>query len=247
MLQRIAAWVIAWLIRIYFATVRVRVVARVNDVDPRYSKNRYLYSVWHENVLIIVSTFSHTRSYLLVSRSRDGNLISGVIERMGLGTIRGSTSRGAVAALREMEAKGGDANLAISPDGPRGPRRTVQPGIVYVAARTGLKICTSGVAYDRPWRAKSWDRLALPRPFSRAVIYGPSPIAVPPDAPRDQLQQYCRLVEQEMDAAEIEARRLLAEWTGRPVESLDEPPPPREAAVTSNTSPSSWQQRPNAA
>src|SRR5207302_11444090 len=81
------------------------------------------------------------------------------------------------------------------PDGPRGPRREVKPGIVYTASRTGLSIVPVGVGYDRPWRAGSWDHFAVPRPFRRAVVVTGDAIAVPAEADRDELERFRRLVD----------------------------------------------------
>jgi lysophospholipid acyltransferase (LPLAT)-like uncharacterized protein len=98
-----------------------------------------------------------------------------------------------------------DGNLCVTPDGPRGPRRHVHQGIAYLASRTGLPIVGAGMAYHNPWRARSWDRFCVPRPFSTAACVAPEPVFVPPDADRDTIEA-CRLeVERRMNEATREA------------------------------------------
>ena len=100
--------------------------------------------------------------------------------------------------MRQMLRAGETHHMAITPDGPRGPRRQLQPGLVYLAARTGLQIVPAGIGYRRPWRMKSWDRFALPRPWTCATCVTAEPIRVPTDADRLELERFQQLVEREM-------------------------------------------------
>ena len=84
-------------------------------------------------------------------------------------TLRGSTKRGGVASLRQLIDKGQTMNLTMTPDGPRGPRRTAAPGCVYLSSKLQIPLVCLGFGYDNPWRVSSaWDNFAIPRPFSRA-------------------------------------------------------------------------------
>ena len=142
---------------------------------------------------------------ILISDHRDGELITQVVKRLGFGVVRGSTTRNGARALREMTHRVDRGHLCVTPDGPRGPRRSVQAGMVYLAAKTGLPIVGAGMAFRDPWRAKSWDRFAVPRPFRAAACVVPHPLTVPPDADRDTLEA-CRLeVERRMNEATNEA------------------------------------------
>jgi lysophospholipid acyltransferase (LPLAT)-like uncharacterized protein len=89
---------------------------------------------------------------------------------------------------------GGAAHLAITPDGPRGPRRQVQQGLVYLAARTGMAIVPVGIAFSKAWRMRSWDCFAMPKPWSSAVCVTCEPIEVPGDTDRAQLITYTERV-----------------------------------------------------
>jgi lysophospholipid acyltransferase (LPLAT)-like uncharacterized protein len=121
-----------------------------------------------------------------------------------------------------------DGHLAITPDGPRGPRRQVQPGVVYLAARLGLPIVPFGVGYDRPWRAKSWDRFAVPRPASRAVLLTDQSISVPPDTGSTMLEDYRLRVESTL----LRLTGVAEVWAERGIPDVvpGRPPPLRRSA-----------------
>ena len=110
---------------------------------------------------------------MLLSRHQDAEWLSHAARFMGFGTIRGSTGRGGVAALRALVRTGETMNLAITPDGPRGPRRHLAAGCIYASSRLHIPLIPIGLGYDRPWRSRrAWDQFAVPRPYSRR---GPSP------------------------------------------------------------------------
>jgi lysophospholipid acyltransferase (LPLAT)-like uncharacterized protein len=116
---------------------------------------------------------------VLISEHADGELIAQVCKHLGLGVARGSTTRHGAEGLLEMIRSAAGRHLAITPDGPRGPRRCVQQGVVYLAALTGLPVAPVGFAYGRCWRAGSWDRFAVPRPFTTGYTVTAEPIKVP--------------------------------------------------------------------
>jgi lysophospholipid acyltransferase (LPLAT)-like uncharacterized protein len=176
--------------------------------------DRFVYSIWHEKLLLPTVKFGGPDMAVLISQHADGQLLGGLIRRMEMGLVCGSTSRGGIEAVRQIV--GDDfpwRNLAITPDGPRGPRREVQAGIVFVASRTGMKIVPVGVGYYRPWRLKSWDRFAIPRPTSRARMVFGVPIPVPAKLRSDGMEPYRRIVQAEMDRLDA----MAEDWahTGR--------------------------------
>lgn len=180
---------------------------------------RRIYCIWHENLLLPTLYFGRPDIAVLVSKHADGQLLGSLVRSLGMGMVQGSTNRGGVEAVRQLI---GDnvpwRHLAVTPDGPRGPRRVVQPGIVYVASRTGMEIVPVGVGYRRPWRTKSWDRFAVPRPFSVARCVSADPVAVPTGLKAAELEPYRLRVQAEMDRLNA----LAESWadTGR----LDVPP-----------------------
>lgn len=161
---------------------------------------RIIYCIWHENLLLPSIYFGRPDIAVLISQHRDGQLLASLIRSIGMGMVCGSSTRGGADAVRRMVSD--DApfrHLAVTPDGPRGPRRVVQQGLVYVASRTGMKVACVGVGYRRPWRLGSWDRFAIPRPFTRARCLTGGLISVPAGLRAAQLEPYRLLIQAEMD------------------------------------------------
>lgn len=131
-----------------------------------------IFAIWHNRLLMLPPPFDRwfpTRQSIgLISASRDGDLVSLLIERSGYGTIRGSTSRKGVIALRQLvDALAAGSNVLFTPDGPRGPVYQVSPGVIFVAQKSGAPIVPLHMEYSSSWRLKSWDRFCVPRPFSK--------------------------------------------------------------------------------
>jgi len=151
----------------------------------RSRKRNFIYAFWHQRQVFF--TYTHRKAgfpAVLVSRSRDGELIARTMTLSNIDSIRGSSSRGASEAARrmlEVLAEGRDAG--ITPDGPKGPSRKVKPGVLYLAQRSGCPILPIANAVTRHLELRrSWDRFHIPLPFSRAaVVYG-EPLEVPADA-----------------------------------------------------------------
>jgi lysophospholipid acyltransferase (LPLAT)-like uncharacterized protein len=177
-------------------------------VNRLRSPDRYVFAIWHEYLVLPTVKFGGPDLAVLISAHADGQLLGGLIRMMRMDMVLGSTNRGGVEAVRQLVKPDTPwRNVAVTPDGPRGPRRVVQPGVVYVASRTGMKVVPIGVGYDRPWRAKSWDRFALPRPGSRVRAVTAEPIAVPPKLRADELEPYRLRVQAELDRLTAIAER----------------------------------------
>ena len=177
----------------------------------RQTGQRYIYAFFHEVMLFPAYYWPWPEMHILISDHRDGELITQVIRRLGFSVIRGSTTRGGTRALREMTLRVDRGHLCVTPDGPRGPRRSVHQGVAYLSSRTGFPIVGAGMAFKRPWRARSWDRFCVPRPFSPAACVVPPAVVVPPDADRDTIEDCRREVERRMQAAMIEAEAWVEE------------------------------------
>jgi lysophospholipid acyltransferase (LPLAT)-like uncharacterized protein len=190
-----AASSIAAVVRSWMGTMRVQVASqdgRQHPIDP--AEGKLLYTFWHEGLLAPLATRPKIR--VLISQHADGELIAQVCQRLGIGVIRGSTARGGCAALVEMiRSADGPTHLGITPDGPRGPRRVLKPGVVLVASQTGLPIVPVGIGFTRAWRFHSWDRFALPLPGSTLTGVIGQPITVPADLSRPALADWVARVE----------------------------------------------------
>jgi lysophospholipid acyltransferase (LPLAT)-like uncharacterized protein len=211
-----AAFLAAWLLRVWIGTLRFRYIALGPDWCPTSKmarRGRYIYAFWHEGLLLPGYHYGRKRVRVLIGQHADGQLIAEIMRHLGFGLVRGSTTRGGVEAVRQMLKISKKDHLAITPDGPRGPRRQVQMGLIYLASKTGLPIYPGGLGYDRPWRMQSWDRFALPRPGSRAACICGEPIYIPTDASRADMENYRRHVEDELNRLTAMAEELAE--TGR--------------------------------
>lgn len=200
----------AILLRLWIRTLRIRIHTETFAVDPRRFTRGFIYAFWHETMVVPAVVFARFGIHVLISQHHDGEIITQVVRSLGFGVVRGSTTRGAVRALRELARQAGHANLAITPDGPRGPRRQLQDGVVYIASRAGLAVVPIGFAFDRPWRMPSWDRFVAPRPFTRVVAYAGDAVTVPKDADKATLAEMSRRIAAEMDRVTTLAEKLIA-------------------------------------
>ncbi|MDX8394360.1 MAG: lysophospholipid acyltransferase family protein [Mariprofundales bacterium] len=135
-------------------------------------EKHFLLSFWHARILMLPYAFRGWQGYMLISEHRDGSFISDAINILGFKTVRGSSTRGGARAMLKMLrlVKQENCDLAITPDGPKGPAEQVSIGAINIAIRTGLPILPVCYATDRKIRAKSWDRFYLPYPFTRGVF-----------------------------------------------------------------------------
>src|SRR5205807_125625 len=142
-------------------TVRFRMKFQDGKKHPTDARvERYIYSFWHEALLF--PTAFDGRANILISLHADGELIARVCRHLGAGVVRGSTTRGGMAGLMGMILKSRSSHLLITPDGPRGPRRRLQMGVVLLASLTGLPVVPLGLTFAPAWRVSSWDQMLLP-------------------------------------------------------------------------------------
>lgn len=166
------------LFRLWTRTLHFRVEDPANILAASREQPLIL-AVWHNRLLLLPPVFSlcfpHRHNVGLISASRDGDVVSILVERFGHGTVRGSSSRQGVIALRQLvEALAAGTNVLITPDGPRGPLYEVGQGIIFLAQKSGAAVVPMHMEYSTCWRLKSWDRFFIPRPFSKVrIIFGP--------------------------------------------------------------------------
>lgn len=155
-------------------TLRVTQVGSEHITAARATAGSVLFAVWHGGLLPLVYVRRNEGINVLVSTHQDGEYIARVVHGLGFGTSRGSSTRGGIRALRELIQAGNKRlDLGITPDGPRGPREKVQPGVIYLAKRLGLPVIPIGVSCRPSLRLSSWDRFMIPLPFARCtVVYG---------------------------------------------------------------------------
>jgi lysophospholipid acyltransferase (LPLAT)-like uncharacterized protein len=203
LLIKALGFAVAWIVRLWIRTLSYRYRPLGPNLDPNQEgfQGRYIYIFWHENILLPAYHYGRRDVWVLISQHADGQLIAEACRHLKFRLVRGSSTRGGVEAVRKMVKLSKAFHLAVTPDGPRGPRRQVQPGVVYLAARTGLPIVPIGICYRRAWRLGSWDRFALPHPWSEAACVTTEPIPIPADASKADLETYRIQIEQAMQRA----------------------------------------------
>lgn len=199
----------AALVRVLGASWRVD-MSGLGAFDAAIARGqRCIFAFWHARLLPLVWTHKGRGIVVLVSRHRDGQLITRTIERLGFATSRGSSTRGGEEGVMDMLRRAEEGHLlAITPDGPRGPAESLKPGLVYLASRSGLPIVPVATAARSAWRLRSWDRFRVPRPFTRVVVAYGEPIAVPPGIEGATLESWRLRVEAALAAhtAAVRAR-----------------------------------------
>ena len=212
---RILSWLSARLLYAWIGTIRQQVKCLGPNLFPDAGgkSQRCIYAFWHETMLLPVRHFARSDIHVLISTHADGQLITEICHELGFHTVRGSSTRGGSEALRQMLRISREAHIAITPDGPRGPRRVIQPGAIFLASRTGLPIAPVGIAFSRAWRANSWDRFAVPRPFSRGRFVMAEPVYVPRLSGEKESEAYRMLVQKRL----LHATAIAEQWarTGR--------------------------------
>lgn len=166
----IAAW---WLMQPVLATLRFRI--RDDAGIMGQSGPPPIWTFWHNRLFVMPHFIHHYcpqwRGAGLTSASKDGEILAAFLQRYGIRAVRGSSSRrGAVALLELRRLAAENYVVAITPDGPRGPRYRLHPGIITLAQTTGLPVLPIHVAYSRSWQLGSWDRFQIPKPFARVEI-----------------------------------------------------------------------------
>jgi lysophospholipid acyltransferase (LPLAT)-like uncharacterized protein len=222
---RLIAIVFAFIVRCWLATLRFRNVSvdgRPHPENPNVEP--LIYAFWHEALLIPLR--QRVRLDMLIGQHADGELIAQVARRFGFGVIRGSSTRGGGRAIRGMiNLQDVPTHLGITPDGPKGPRRQVQMGMIAVASATGRRILPVGIGFARAWRAKSWDRFAVPYPFSTVCWVWGRAMTIPPELDRHELESWRQKVETHL----VEVSELADAWGEIVARDGRNAPPPAAA------------------
>ncbi|HEY1953059.1 MAG TPA: lysophospholipid acyltransferase family protein [Gemmatimonadaceae bacterium] len=155
-------------------TWRYRVTNGEALANARATGRGFVFSLWHGHLLPLLWHHRDQGVLVLISEHRDGEMVARAAESLGFGTIRGSTTRGAGRALISMvRALEAGKEIAITPDGPRGPARKFAPGALVAAQRSDSVILPVAISATRAWRLKSWDGFMIPKPFARVTVaYG---------------------------------------------------------------------------
>jgi lysophospholipid acyltransferase (LPLAT)-like uncharacterized protein len=186
--QSSLAWLLGSYLKIALRTTRWDVHGH-NHLAPFAAGSAVIAAFWHERLALmpmlwmkaqVMQSTKATSIHMLVSRHRDGRLIGSILRRFGVQVVQGSSSRGAVTAMRRtMALLRNGQQVAITPDGPRGPRRIAASGVAQIAALSGVPVLPCAAQISRRRVLRSWDQMVLPLPFGRGVLVCEQPIHVP--------------------------------------------------------------------
>ena len=180
------------IIRILGSTLRYEDIIAPGVTPGSQIPGPVVYAFWHRCLLSCAYYFRGQKIAILISRSFDGELIARTVERLGFIAIRGSSSRGGAAALRQIaDEYGRGTRCAITADGPRGPNMVAKPGTAQLAQLVGTWVGTFYVLPLKAWELKTWDRFLIPKPFSRVLI------TWPPHVPAEEVSE--ATVQQNLD------------------------------------------------
>lgn len=182
-----------------FQTLKVHRTGQDDVEEFRSAGTPVIFVFWHGRLLPLIQVHRQEGIVVLVSQHRDGERLARLLHYFGFGTVRGSSTRGGVQGLKGLiRAARAGRDLAITPDGPRGPNRELKLGVLAVARLTGLPLVPVGVGVSSAWRAPSWDGLLVPKPFSTVrVAYG-RPHFVPRSAGQDEIDHVAAELERKL-------------------------------------------------
>ena len=201
---RLLGAVLAWLVRAWHLTLRVERRNSAVFTDPQLRARRPVIMLWHDEIFPLIPAHAGERMACVVSQSRDGEILSTVLESFGFLTVRGSSSRGGmralVAARKLMDEQG--VGIIFTVDGPRGPRHKVKPGAVFLARLAGSPIVPVRAVMSRAKIFhRAWDKFQLPLPFSKCTIIYGAPVVLPdPGDDPAEMQRQCEHLEQIMNS-----------------------------------------------
>ncbi len=183
--SRLLGHLAGFLMKAWSFTIRYDVNDKTGVSQPTLHPDPVIFALWHNRIFTMPPIWMRTggkdrSTVVLTSASKDGTTLATAMAHFGLGAIRGSSSRRALSALIGMKkALCGGQDVCVTPDGPRGPRYTVQPGLIKIAQSTGAAIVPIHIRYGSAWRLKTWDRFVIPKPFSRVSVTFDQPISIP--------------------------------------------------------------------
>lgn len=192
----VLGWIGGWSMRLWSKTLRIRFEDRGGLSDPGKLEGPAISVVWHNRIFALAPVWrkfvgKHRRVSVLTSASHDGAAVAKAMGILGFEAVRGSSSRRAVAGLiglRRVIKAGGD--VAITPDGPRGPRYEVQAGVVKLAQSTGVAVIPLHARFASAWRLRTWDGFVIPKPFSKVEVVFGEALVVPRELDEDGFEEW---------------------------------------------------------
>lgn len=171
-----------YIVRFYFLTIRIESINEDTVQQHLKNGNKMIAALWHQRIIAVIGyakRFGGYRPSVMISKSRDGDLIADIYSRLKFRPVRGSTSHGGKEALAAMVDDLRDHPFAVHVlDGPKGPRGVVKPGVIAMAKQSGVPIVPVYISMSRAWILRSWDHCLIPKPFSKVLIRWDCPRAI---------------------------------------------------------------------
>jgi lysophospholipid acyltransferase (LPLAT)-like uncharacterized protein len=172
-----------YIVRLYFLTIRIESINEEIVARHLQKGGKLIAALWHQRIISVIryaKGFGVYRPAVMISASRDGDLIASIFSRMNFRPVRGSSSLNGKKALLAMLEDLTKNNFAVHiPDGPQGPQGVVKAGLIVLAKESGAPIIPVYASVSRAWILRSWDRCLIPKPFSKIIIRWDQPISVP--------------------------------------------------------------------
>lgn len=210
LLLAIAPRLISALLQLLRWTVRMEFVGAEELFRRWRAGEQTVVAFWHNRLVMMPLAYGGREMCILLSQSRDGEIAGRAVQRWGVRTVRGSASRGGARGfLALVRAFRGGADLALVPDGPRGPRGVAKPGVVHLARAVGAPVFPVSYAASRFRQLRSWDRLVVPLPFARVCFVVGAPVAVDREAEEAALEAARATLEERLHAVTAAAEERV--------------------------------------
>jgi len=192
-------------------TLRIRIYG-AEDLFDRWARGeRIIAAFWHNRLLMMPLLNPGQPACVIISAHRDGEIAVRALRRWRIHAVRGSTTRGGARGLLQLIRAHRDGfNLAVAPDGPKGPRYSVKPGVIQLARLTGAALFPISYAANRAKRLGSWDRLIVPLPFARVAVVVGDPIHVPRNIDPERIEALRKTLETRLNELNRRAEVYLA-------------------------------------
>lgn len=195
-LKKAAFTLLFYVLRVYSLTLRFNAVYLSEDINNDKKK---VYAVWHGQLLPLVLFYKSMQTVTIVSKSKDGDIADFFLKKLGYITVRGSSSKGGSEALMNAAALMEEGrNTAVTVDGPKGPKFSVKPGVLYLAKKSGSDIIPVVCNIKRYKRFNSWDNFILPAPFSKINIYFGNSLQVGESLDKETIKSEIKILREKM-------------------------------------------------
>lgn len=216
---RLTLWAVYLISRVIMLTWRVRFAGLDNrrQATAANPHGSFVLATLHENAIAGLLTHPNQGVACLSSKSKDGEIVAFVCEKVGLRTVRGSSSRGGKEARDELvDLLNQGVSAAITVDGPRGPRRIAKSGIVDVARKSGARVVPITAMGAAAWvLRKTWDQTRIPKPFAKVLVRYGTPIFIPPDTEGPRFEAFQIMISNALcrddEMAQVQFEKM---WTG---------------------------------